>query len=98
MDLRRWFGGAMTFVAPEVMEDEWERYEEPAPWDESEWRRMIGTVQVKPLEWTAALPAKDGWYYVRKAGGREYTAMHIRATDDFWPGLEFAGPLPEPRP
>lgn len=102
MGLRNWLGGAMTFVPPELTEDEWARdsvYDDPAfSRDTGEWRSGLRSVSLRPMEWTMVPPSRAGYWWVRRPGGTEQIVVHVNAGDEWGAGLEWSSaPVPEPR-
>jgi len=100
LKIPRLFSNVMEFVPASLGEDEWEREsaeERELRLVELGLRTGVGEVQFRPLEWSTAAPRRPGWYFVKKVDGHDYIAIELQAGDDFWPGLQFAGPLPTPR-
>ncbi len=54
-------------------------------------------VRLRPLCWTMTPPTRPGWYYVRRPGRTECSTYRVARGDSFGRGIEWCGPLPEPR-
>lgn len=63
-----------------------------------QWTPPPMVVQERERRWSSNPPRNKlpRNYYVRRLGSREYEMVRISPEDDFWPGLEWFGPLPEP--